>query len=144
MEKYSVYSLADVTVTVNNPSVGQCVVSKEGGGRLVINRNGDLSSHTMTATGYVVVNKMRNVAGSISLEMPQNSPSDKYFRKLIKFLTNASTDQFALTTITINDPAGEKVITGTGMTPQRWPDDNYDQTSSTRNYVFLTAEIAET
>ena len=47
MEKYSVYSLADVVMTMNNPDVGMCVVSDEGGGRIVISRTGDLSSHTI-------------------------------------------------------------------------------------------------
>ena len=144
MQNFSVYSLADVTVIIDNPNVGRCVISKEGGGRLTINHTGDLSSHTTTATGYVVVNKLHSVAGSTSLEMPQNSPSDKYLRKLIKFLKTAPTDQFALTNMTVNDPAGEKVITMTGLTPQRWPDENYDQVSSNRGYVFLAAEIAET
>jgi len=144
MDKFSVYSLADVVVTINNPNVGQCVISEEGGGRVVITRQGDLSSHTVTATGYVVVNKLRSVNGSVALELPQNSPADKYLRKLIKYLTTAATDRFALTKMTLNDPAGGKVTTLVGLTPQKWPDENYDQTSSTRNYTFLAAEISET
>ena len=144
MEKYSVYSLADVVVTINNDNVGQCVISDEGGGRIVIARSGDLSSHTTTATGYVVVNKLRSVAGSVSMELPQNSPADAYMRKLIKWLVNAATDQFATTKMTVNDPAGGKVITLVGVTPQKWPDENYDQTSSTRNYTLLAAEVSET
>lgn len=144
MEKFSVYSLADVVVTVNNPNVGQCVISEEGGGRIVISHTGDLSSHTTTATGYVVVNKLRAVAGSAALELPQNSPADAYMRKLIKYLTTAATDKFATTKMTVNDPAGGKIITLVGLTPQKWPDENYDQTSSTRNYTWLAAEINET
>ena len=96
MDKYSVYSLADVVMTMNNPDVGMCVVSDEGGGRIVISRTGDLSSHTTTATGYVVVNKLRSTAGTIAMELPQNSPADAYMRKLIKHLTTSPTAKFAL------------------------------------------------
>lgn len=144
MEKYSVYSLADVIVTINNPQVGQCVISEEGGGRVVVSRSGDLSNHTVTATGYVVINKLRSVNGTIAFELPQNSPADAYLRKLIKYLTSSATDKFATTKLTINDPAGGKIITSTGLTPQKWPDENYDQTSSTRNYTWLAADISET
>lgn len=144
MEKFSVYSLADVVVTINNSNVGQCVVSEEGGGRVVISHTGDLSSHTVTATGYVVVNKLRAVAGTVTLELPQNSPADLWMRKLIRYVTTAATDKFATTKMIVNDPAGGKVITLVGITPQKWPDENYDQTSSTRNYTFLAAEINET
>ena len=144
MDKYSVYSLADVVVTINHEDVGQCVISDEGGGRVVITRSGDLSNHTVTATGYVVVNKLRSVNGTVALELPQNSPADAYMRKLIKHLISAATDKFAISKMTVNDPAGGKVITLTGLTPQKWPDENYDQTSSTRNYTWLAANIAET
>ena len=143
MEKYSVYSLADVVMTINNPDVGMCVVSDEGGGRIVISRTGDLSPHTTTATGYVVVNKLRSTAGTIAMELPQNSPADAYMRKLIKHLNNSPTAKFALTKMTLNDPAGGKVITAVGCTPQKWPDENYDATSSTRNYTFLAAEVTD-
>lgn len=138
---FSVYSLADTKVIINNPNVGMCVISEQGGGRIVISYTGDLSSHTTTATGYVVVNKLRSKAATITMELPQNSPADAYLRKLIKYLTNAATDQFALTEMTLNDTAAKRTITATGLTPQKWPDENYDQTSSTRNYVFLAAIV---
>ena len=141
---FSVYSLKDCKVVFNNPKVGKCTVSDEGGGRIVISYAGDLSSHTTTATGYVVVNKLYSENGSITLELPQNSPADVYMRKLVKFLQNAATTQFALTKMTLNDQAAKRTITATGLTPQKWPDENYDQTSGTRNYVFLAATIANT
>ena len=140
-KNFSVYSLADVKVTMNNKKVGKKVISDCGGGRIVISYSGDLSSHTVTATGFVVVNKMRSYNGTVTLELPQNSEADNYCRKLIKHLSNTTTDQFAVTNLTLEDKAAKRTITCKGLTPQKKPDENYDQASGTRNYTFLVAEV---
>ena len=146
-ENFSIYSLADVIVTINHPEVGQCVISEQGGGRVVISRTGNLSTHTITATGYVVINKMRAVSGNCALELPQNSPADEYFRKLIRHLVGDATNNYALTTMDIFDPFGNdgrgKTFHLKGVTPDKWPDEAYDRESATRNYNMLAAEITE-
>ena len=41
MAKYPVYSFVDVRVVIYHPAVGQCVLSSQGLGRIVIARGGD-------------------------------------------------------------------------------------------------------
>ena len=144
MNKYSVYSFADIVLTVNHPKVGQLIVTDEGGGRIVVSNTGDLSSHTTTATGYTVVNKLRAPAGTLTIEVAHNSEADKYLKKLIDYVNDAPSDQFALTTIVLNDPAANCITTATGCTPQKKPERNYDAQSSLKQYVFLAADITET
>ena len=142
-KKFATYSLADVSTTIGHPSVGQCNLSECGGGRITISHGGDIASVTKTATGYVIINKIKITDGTINMEIPNNSGADSFLRKLIKYVKASKTEEFALGTMTLNDPAGGHVFNFSGVTPQREPDDNYDQTAGNRQYVFLFAEMTE-
>ena len=138
---FSVYSLADVSVTFNHPGVGKCIISNEGGGRITIAYAGDMAANTTTATGYVVVNKLVAKNGSIGLEIPTNSPADVFLRKWIKYIKTAATSQFALGTLTLNDSAAGRILNMTGVVPQKEPDEGYDAQSGNRQYNLLFAEM---
>ena len=140
---FSVYSLLDVSVTINNPDTKKCVLSDCGGGRITVSHAGDMASNTRTATGYVVVNRLVSRDGTIGLEIPNNSEADVYMRKWITHLKTCKTNRFALTTLTINDPAGGRMLTMTGVVPQKEPDEGYDQTAGNRQYNLLFAEMTE-
>ena len=141
--KTTVYSLADVRTVLYHQNVGQCVLSSQGVGKISITHSGDLSSHTATADGYVVVNRLRSVNGMITIEVPQNSPADEFLRKWAKYLKNAETWQFALSALNIVDAAGGFTIYCEGVTPQKIPDRAYDKTASNVSWVLLAASITE-
>ncbi len=144
MAKYSVYSLADVRVVMYHPEVGQCILSSQGLGRIGVSYAGDLSSHTATADGYVVVNRLRTNNGTITLEVPQNSSADEFLRKWVKYLKNsAQSSQFARTALNIVDNAGWFTIYCEGVTPQKIPDRTYDQASSNLTWTLLAASVTE-
>lgn len=140
---FATYSLADVVDVMNHPSVGKCVLSSEGGGRITISHGGDIASVTTSANGYVVINKINIKNGTISMEIPNNSNADKFLRKLIKYVKKAATSEFALTTMTLKDPAGNRTLNFVGVTPSREPDENYDQVAGNRQYTFVFAEMTE-
>lgn len=143
MKKFATYSLADVVTVIAHPSVGKCVLSDEGGGRITVSHGGDMSSITPTASGFPVINKIRIKNGAISMEIPNNSGADDFLRKWIKYVDKAATSEFALATMVLNDPAGNKTLNFVGVVPQRKPDENYDQTSGNRQYSLLFAEMTE-
>ena len=140
---YTSYSLADLQSAIYHPDVGQCVLSDAGAGKITISRAGDLSSHTTTADGYVVINKIRSVNGTVTLEIPQNSDADKYLRKWIRYVSSTATANFHRTVMTVYDPAGGILYTFNGVTPQKYPDITYDQTAGNVTYSLLVAEIIE-
>ena len=111
MTGFSAYSLADVRTALYHPDVGQCILSEEGLGKITISRTGDLASHTTTADGYVVINKMRSVNGTVTLEVPQNSLADRFLRKWIRFVTSTHTSNFPRSTMTVQDSAGSILYT---------------------------------
>ena len=141
--KFSVYSPPDIGLVMKHRGVGNMVLSDAGTGRISISRTGDLASMTTSATGYVVVNKLVSKNGAISLEIPKNSDADEFLRKWIDYLKKAPTKEFALTTMTLTDPAAGKTLNFTGVVPQRKPDDTYEATSGNLQYNLLYAEETE-
>ncbi len=141
--KTTVYSLADVRAVLYHQNVGQCVLSSQGLGKISVSFAGDLSSHTATADGYVVVNRLRSSHGTVTLEVPQNSSADEFLRKWARYLKSAETYLFALSALNIVDAAGNYSICCEGVTPQKIPDRAYDQTSGNVSWVLLAARITE-
>ena len=141
--KTTVYSLADVRAVMYHQDVGQCVLSSQGLGKISISHAGDLSSHTATADGCVVVNRLRSSHGIITLEVPQNSSADEFLRKWARYLRNAETWRFALTALTIVDAAGSLTLTCEGVTPQKIPDRTYDHTVGLVSWTLLAARITD-
>ena len=144
MPKYTVYSFADVRVVMYHPNVGQSVLSEKGLGKIGISRSGDLSSHTATADGYVIVNRLRSSNGQVTLEVPQNSSADEYLRKWSRYLKNTGNSaKFAQTTLTLTDQAGGFTISCEGVTPQKIPDRTYDTASTNLTWTLLAADVTE-
>ena len=142
--KFTTYSLIDTTTILYHPSVGRATLSAVGLGKVTISRSGDLSSHTATADGTVVVNRLRSYNGTVTLEIPQNSEADRFLRRWLNYLqSHATGSSFAASTLTIRDTAANHTYTMTGVTPQKWPDITYDQTATNVTYTLLAAEITE-
>lgn len=145
MAKAPVYSLKDVITTYSHPDVGSLCLSENGGGRISFNRSGDMSSHTVSATGDVVINRLVSKNGTINLEIPTNSVSDKFLDKCVKYLASdkCPSDRYALSTLTIRDRARGTMSTFTGVTFQKKPDRTYESTSPNMQYALLYAEEIE-
>ena len=144
MPNYSVYSLADTKTVLYHPYVGQANLHACGRGKMVISWSGDLSSHTATADGFVVINKLKAENGVITLEVPQNSLADMFLRRWAKYLrTTQDPARFALSTLTVTDLAGGFTLVLTGVTPQKIPDRTYDRSSTNLTYTLLAASITE-
>ena len=144
---FSVYSLNDVVCTINNPNVGQMILSDasagNGSGRIVITFAGEMYSNTKTANGYVTINKMRAEDGSVALEIPVNSPSDMFMRKWADYQRTCPTVDCGNTILTVYDPVRKVTLTMNGVVPQKKPDENFDQTAGNKNYALLFAELFE-
>ena len=78
---YNVYSLPDVKAVLYHPDVGQANLHSCGVGKITVSHAGDYTSHTTTADGYVVVNRLRSTNGTITIEVPQNSIGDWFMRR---------------------------------------------------------------
>ena len=141
---YNVYSLTDTKAVLTHPYVGTANLHLCGRGRMVVSFSGDMSAHTMTADGTVIINRLKAENGIITLEVPQNSIADEFLRKWCKYLRNTSRpDFFHLTTLTITDQAGGFTLLCSGVTPQKIPDRTFDRSSTNLTYTLLAASITE-
>ncbi len=141
---YTVYSFADVRCVFNHPDIGQNVLSADGAvGKITIERAGDMSSHTATSNGYTTVNRIRSDNGTITIEVPQNSPVEKFLRKVTSYLDICPSDRFAIGSITVYDQAGNVTIQCTGITPQKKPGRSYEATAGNVAFPLLAANIQE-
>ena len=82
---YNVYSLPDVKSVLYHPDVGTANLHLCGVGKITVSAAGDLSSHTTTADGYVVVNRLKTTNGTVQIEVPQNSLGDDFLRRWAKW-----------------------------------------------------------
>ena len=98
---YNVYSLPDCKTVLSHPDVGTANLHQCGHGKLTVSRSGELTSHTTTADGYIVVNKLRSTNGTITLEIPQKSIGDWFLRRWAAYVKNvADPSRIALGTLT--------------------------------------------
>ena len=103
-----------------------------------------MTSHTATADGYVVVNKLKSTNGTITLELPQNSLGDWFLRRWANWQKNSQDpSRVALGTLTISDAAGNFSIVCTGVTLQKVPDRVFDRTATNLVYTLLATTITE-
>ena len=113
-----------------------------GHGKISVSASGDLTSHTTTADGYVVVNKLKNTNGTITLEIPQNSIGDWFLRRWANWQKNSQDpSRLALGSLVIQDVAGGFSVSCTGITLQKVPDRTFDRTSTNLIYTLLATTI---
>ncbi len=141
---YNVYSFPDIKAVIYHEDIGQCSLNESGLGKITVSAAGNLSSHTTTADGYVIVNRLKSTNGTITLEVPQGSVADWFLRKWARWarsLQNPS--RIALGVLTIQDTVGGNTISATGISLQKAPDRVFDRTAGNIAYTFLAATISE-
>ena len=141
---YSVYSLPDVKFVLYHPDVGTTNLYQCGMGKIVVSAAGDLTTHTTTVDGYVIVNKLKTTNGTVTIEVPQNSVADGFLRRWARWArTTTNANRIALGTLTIQDTAAGFTIVCTGVSLQKVPDRTFDRTQTNVIYTLLAATITE-
>ena len=141
---YNVYSFPDVKAVIYHEDIGQCSLHESGLGKITVSAAGDLSSHTTTADGYVIVNRLKSTNGTITLEVPQNSIGDDFLRRWARWArSTASPNRIALGTLTIYDAVAGFTVVCTGVSLQKVPDRTFDRTGTNLTYTLLATTITE-
>ena len=141
---YNVYSLPDVKSVLYHPDVGTANLHLCGVGKITVSAAGDLTSHTLTAAGYVVVNRLKTTNGTVHIEVPQNSSGDDFLRRWAKWArSTANPGRIALGTLTITDGVSGFKTVCTGVSLQKAPDRTWDRTATNVTYTLLAATITE-
>jgi len=148
---YNVYSLPDCKSLLYHPDVGTANLHQCGMGKIVVSAAGDLTSHTTTADGYIVVNKLKTTNGTITLEVPQNSIGDDFLRRwarsVLDLITSLSGDELrsimtsCLNHVSVLLPAGPNpVMTGSEL---GYPELKHDMVSCMKLVLEEIALVLE-
>ena len=141
---YNVYSHPDCQFTLYHPDVGTCYLHTAGVDKVVVSAAGDLTNHTTTADGYIVVNKLKTTNGEVAISVPQNSVSDNFIRRWIRYAKNpGNPNRVALGTLSIFDGASGFSTVCTGLSLKKMPDRTWDRTATNITYEFLATTITE-
>ena len=141
---YNGYSFPDIKAVIYHEDIGQCSLHESGLGKITVSAAGDLSSHTTTADGYVIVNRLKSTNGTITLEVPQNSIGDDFLRRWARWArSTASPNRIALGTLTIYDAVAGFTVVCTGVSLQKVPDRTFDRTGTNLTYTLLATTITE-
>jgi len=141
---YSVYSFADVSMTISHPSVGQYISeSGEGLGSIAVSRATDNTVHDLSADGAVMVSKIKGRNGTIAITIQQISNLNKWLLKWFNYLETAATDQWADTKVVIRSPVMQDLITALGVSPQKPAEKPYQAQGQNISWALMAADIQQ-
>lgn len=141
MANYSTYSFEDVTCVVSHPSVGSFRFNGAGTGSITITKANDMSSHDVAADGSVMTNKIKTNNGTATIAVQQTSLGAAFLRKLNKYCDTAPTKEFTRTVISVVSKQQGVNIICTGVSPQKSPDSQFQQTGQQISFAYLAQRI---
>lgn len=142
MPKIYTYSFEDTTVNINHPQFGNYSAYGSGIGSVSVSYTGDNSAHDVAYDLTVVVSKIPRANGTVTFNVLQSSDFNKYLKKLVSYLKQAPTEEWAQATIEIsNRSTGDNYIC-TGVSPQKVADNTYNDQAGTRDWTWLAANIS--
>lgn len=135
------YSFEDTTCTISHPNFESYSAYGTGIGSLSVSYSNDMTSHTVSADLAVVVSKWAAKNGSVTFDILQSSDFNGYLKRLVSYLENAPTEEWALATITLeNKSTGDKYYC-TGVSPRKVPDNALQSQAQNRSWEMMCANI---
>lgn len=136
-----IVSLSTVTVTINNPSYEQIVIG--GNGRLVGNVSMSRSKAAFSVQGSpdggYVAGYSKDRTGSFSIQISQSS---SLINRLTKFMNWCEANpNLAESSITVMDSLGNIQGYGSGVFPDKIPENSIGDSVSTRTFNFIAGNI---
>lgn len=135
------YSFLDSSIIISHPSYGPHILNGESIGQLTIDMAGDVTIHDVASDGSVMISKIAQNNGSITIEIQQTSSGYKYLLGLYNYLKGAPTEEWALTDIKCRNIADGTSHTLTGVSPQKKPTKVYSKQGQNVSFSWMAANI---
>lgn len=142
MSRTYTYSFEDTTININHPQFGNYSAYGSGIGTVTVSYTNDISAHDVASDLTVVVSKIAKMNGTVTFNILQSSDFNNYLKKLVAYLKQAPTSEWALTTINIENKSTGDTYVCSGASPQKIPDNSYTDQAGTRDWVWLVANIS--
>lgn len=139
----TIYSFADVALTISHPSVGQYVANGAGLGGISTSMTTDRTTHDVSADGSVMITKVKGRNGSHSITVQQTSDFNGWLTKLYNYLETAPASEWARISIVIRSFTMHNLLTSTGVSFQKLPDSPFQQQGQQKTWVLMAADIQQ-
>ena len=141
---YTTYAFEDLSCVIKHPSAGQFDLQGTGAGSITFAMANDVSAHDLAADGTVMVSKIKAGNGTVAIEVQQTSDLHKWLTKLYNYLTAASSDEWAQTSLMATAPNMQTTHECDGMSVQKRGDKAYQQQGQRVTWTFMAADMKET
>jgi hypothetical protein len=138
---HSTYAFEDVTVVFSHPSKGSITLTGSGIGSITVARSNDVSAHDLAADGSVMTSKIQARNGTVTIVLQQTSDGANWLRKLNQYLEVAASVEWTQAVCSISSKVMDVDISCTGVSPQKTPDADYQQTGQQVSFVYMAQTI---
>ena len=136
------YSFADVTFVLRHPSVGQFTFTGKGTGSVSFNNSNDATVHDVAADGAVMISKILVENGLVAINLQQVSEGHLWLLKLLKYLKEAPTSEWARASAILNVPATGEIVNFIGVSPQKRADATFQAQGQQVTWNMMAARIS--
>lgn len=113
------YSFADVSFSMNHPSIGSYSAIGEGVGDFTISYANSRTAQDVGGDGTVMTSKIKAKNGTITLNILQTSDMEDYLERWWRYIEVAPSSEYTGMTITIRSTTMGVHIVCTGVAPEK-------------------------
>lgn len=142
MYEDTTYGFEKVIATIQHPLVGQLVITGTGVGSISTAYMDNNVESDVAADSNTMVSKVRSHRGTITIELQQTSPANKWLHNLANVLDNASPDQFLGTSIRVAENFENGILSSAASAAiQKRPDGKDESNGGRVTWVFFTPDL---
>lgn len=135
------YSFTDLVGSISHPVAGAFVFTGEGVGSVTVSKTTERTTHDVAADGSIMISKIAGNNGVITIECQQTSPVHKWLQKWFQLVWSLPTDQWALTSMLLQNTTTGGSHSATGVSPQKEADIPYQSQGSRVTWTLMAADV---
>lgn len=135
------YSFTECIVTLNHPSLGTLSTNGLGMGSVTVNNEGVRASKNVASDGNVIINKIKDRSGIVTLSIQQVSDLQADLIKWFNYLEIADASEWAKIVINVNSISTKENHVCTGCAMQKIPNKEYSAEASNVSWDFICSDI---
>lgn len=135
------YSFSDVVGSIHCDLMEDYVFTGKGVGSITISKSTERTAHDIAADGSVMVSKVPGNNGTVTIEVQQTSPLNKWLNGWFQKLWNSPTSKWASTTILIRNGHLGNTHVCVGVSPSKEPDTPYQSQGGRVTWQLMCADI---
>jgi hypothetical protein len=138
---FGVYSFSEVEFTLNLPAKGIISIAGSGMGTITLSNDGERSTKQLSADGSVLINKIRDRSGTLSIEFLQMSPMHNQLIDWFNYLETAASSEWAKMTGTLSSKSTGEKHELKGVCFVKIANKSYSVQGQNVQWSFLVADI---